>query len=170
MLTAEFGAASAKAGSMPATVLAMSGGGIQIDFDRTVLLQALLFMVLVVILKPLLFDPVIRVFEAREKRTEGARAEAREMQDEAGELLQRYERELNRIREVASEERERLRVETAKLEAEILLEGQRAAAQTLEDGRRQIKAEGQAVRFELGQAAERLAKQMAARVLGREVS
>jgi F-type H+-transporting ATPase subunit b len=166
-LTAEFGAVAART---PATVLAMSGGAIQIDFDRSVLVQALLFVALAVILKPLLFDPVLRLFEEREKRIDGARAEARQMQETAGELLRQYERELERVREVASEERERLRAETAVLEAEILAQAHEATAKILEDGHRQIETEISALRFELGQETERIARQMAASVLGREVN
>ena len=71
------------------------------DFDLTFVLQMLLFAALIVVLRPLLFEPVLRVFEERERRTEGARAEARQMQEEAGELLSRYEGELARVHEVA---------------------------------------------------------------------
>jgi F-type H+-transporting ATPase subunit b len=167
MLTAEFGAVAART---PATVLAMSGHAIWIDFDRSVLVQALVFVALAVILKPLLFDPVLRVFEERDKRIDGARAEARQMQETAGELLRQYEQQLQRVREVASEERERLRAETAELEAKILAQAHQATAKILEDGRRQIDNEVTALRFELGQQTERIAQQMAASVLGREVS
>ena len=169
MLTAELGAAAAKAGSMPATLIAMSAGGISIDFDRSVLLQMVVFLLLVVALKPLLFDPVLKVFEERERRNEGYRAEARRMQEEAGELLQRYERALDRVRQVASEERERIRVETAKLEAEILAEAQESTKRILEEGRREMEADVNAKRFELGKQSEKIASEMASRLLGREV-
>src|SRR6185503_15414388 len=98
----------------------MFGGAVTIDFARTFVVQMILFGFLILVLKPLLFDPVLKVFEEREKRTEGARAEAREMQEEAGELLTRYEKKMEQVNQVAAEERERIRTETAKLEAEIL--------------------------------------------------
>src|SRR3954453_8637843 len=62
------------------------------DFDLSFLLQMLVFASLIVVLRPLLFDPVLRVFEERERRTDGARDSARAMQEEAGALLSRYER------------------------------------------------------------------------------
>jgi F-type H+-transporting ATPase subunit b len=154
---------------MLTAVLAMSGGAINIDLDRTFLLQAVLFATLVVVLKPLLFDPVLKVFEERERRTEGARAEARELQTEAGELLQRYELSLERVRHAASQERDRMRAETVKLEAEILAEAHEAAARITEQGRARIATEMGALETELGQQAERIAREMAARVLGREM-
>jgi F-type H+-transporting ATPase subunit b len=171
MLTAQLGAAAAHASSLPAGMLAMSGGGVRIDIDLpSVAVQMVVFATLILLLKPLLFDPVLRVFEEREKRTDGARNEARRMQEEAGELLQQYERALDRVRQVASEERERLRAETAELEAEILQSAQQAVAQTLEEGRQRIEKETGTLRSELGRESERIAAEMAARVLGRELS
>ncbi len=146
-----------------------AGAGISIDLDLTFTLQMLLFAVLIVVLKPLLLDPVLRVFEERERRTDGAKAAAREMQQKAGELLQRYEAELVKVGKAAAEERDRMRVETARLEAEILTEARTAAAHVLEQGRTEIEQQVERIRFDLGRKSERLAREMAARALGREV-
>ncbi len=59
-------------------------GGVDIDIDRTALLMMAIFAVLVVLLKPLMFDPILQVFEEREKRTEGAKAEARAWESARG--------------------------------------------------------------------------------------
>src|SRR5882724_3169753 len=117
---------------------ATAGGGVPLDFDRTVLLQIVVFAVLIVVLKPLLFDPVLKVFALREERTEGARATARELQEKAGELLRKYEKELERVQQVAAEERELLRSETSKLEAEILRDAREVTARIVFDGRKRI--------------------------------
>lgn len=146
-----------------------AGAGIDVDFDKTFLLQMVLFGVLIVVLKPLMFDPVLRIFEQREKRTEGARAEAREMQEKAGELLQKYERELERVNQVAAEERERLRAETAKLEASIVNEAREVASRIAEEGREKIEAELGSLRQELARRSQQIARDLARRVLGREV-
>lgn len=148
---------------------AAMSGGISIDFDKTFVLQMLIFAALVPILKWALFDPILKVFEEREKRTDGARAEAREMQEEAGELLRRYEAELQKINRVASEERERLRAETTKLEAEILEEARQVVGRFVDEGRTQIEKEAQAIRFDLGRQSEQVSREIAERVLGREV-
>lgn len=143
--------------------------GVSIDFDRTFVLQMAVFAVLIVVLRPLLFDPVLSIFEQREKRTEGAKAEARDMQEEAGQLLREYERELERVGQVAAAERDRLRTETTRLEAEILHEARSVTTRMIDDGRRRIETEINAIRFDLGKQSERLARDIAARVLGREV-
>ncbi len=145
---------------------AMASGSVPLDFDRSVLLQVVVFAVLIVVLKPLLFDPVLKVFALREERTEGARAIARELQEKAGELLRKYEKELERVQRVAAEERELLRSETAKLEAEILREARDVTTRIVDDGRKKIEAEVNSIRVAVGAESEKVAQMIVDRVVG----
>jgi F-type H+-transporting ATPase subunit b len=165
-------ASSSLTHSLPLVASAASGGGgaINIDLDLTFTLQMLLFLVLIVALKPLLFDPVLKIFEERERRTDGARDDARAMQKRAGELLRRYEDELVRVNRTAAQERDRIRLETAKLEAEILGEARQSTSKIIDLGRAEIDKQVQEIRFELGRRSERLAHDIASRALGRELS
>jgi F-type H+-transporting ATPase subunit b len=163
--------ASSAVGALSEAVQAAAGNeAVTVDLDKSVLLQVVLFSLLVIILKFLLFDPVLRVFALREQRTEGAKGDARHLQERAGELLRRYELEVERINRVAAAERERLRAETVKLEAEILHEAREAAARIIADGRHRIEMEVNQIRFDLGRESERAARQVAALALGREVN
>lgn len=137
------------------------------DFDRTVVLQMLLFAGLMVVLRPLLFEPVLRVFEERERRTEGLRESARKMQQEAGELLRLYDVELLREHEVARQERERMRSETSRLEVELMAEARKNAKKVLSEGCARIDRERQKIAFDLGRNSERLAHGIVEAVLGR---
>lgn len=143
---------------------------IELEINAVFLAQFVLFGLFVSLLKPLLFDPLLRVFEEREKRTDGAKAEARQMDEEAGELLKKYEAELSRVRREAGVERERLRAETAKLEAKIMAEARAETATILADGKARIAEEVAQLRKELEQQKPALAAQIAGRVLGREVA
>jgi F-type H+-transporting ATPase subunit b len=158
-------------GALTEVILAAAASeAVSVDLDKSVLLQVALFSLLVIVLKFLLFDPVLRVFALREERTEGAKGDARHLQERAGELLRRYEAEIERINQVAAAERERLRAETAKLESEILREAREAAAKIVADGRHRIELEVNQISFELGRESERVARRVAALALGREVS
>ncbi len=179
MQIAEIGAGATKVFSIAASIIpgvslpdALGSlplaAGPTVDFDLTVMVQALVFLGLAWVLKPLLFDPMLRIFEERELRTDGARAEARELEERAGELLQRYEREYERVTRAASEERERIRGETSKLEAQILSEARDRATRQVDEGRRAIAGQLTALKAELEQQSTRLAKDMARAVLGRE--
>lgn len=151
------------------TLASAAASGVPLDLDLTFVAQMVIFSALMLVLKPLLFDPVLNLFEERERRTDGARQEARDMQSKAGELLRQYENELERVHRVAAEERDKVRLETAKLEGEILAEARAVAGKIVEDGRKKIEEQVRAIQFELGRDSERLARDIAARVLGREV-
>jgi F-type H+-transporting ATPase subunit b len=142
----------------PVLMLSAASGGVTVDFDYTVVFQMGIFVLLMFLLEPLLFQPVLRIFALREERTEGARAKARALEERAGELLKRYEKELERVHRVAAAERERLRQETTALEAEILHEAREATARIVEEGRRRIETEVSRVRFDLGREAEQLSR------------
>ncbi|WP_437676406.1 ATP synthase F0 subunit B [Sorangium sp. So ce131] len=146
-----------------------ASGAIAVDFDLTFIAQIALFSTFIVVLKPLLLDPLLRVFEERERRTDGAKREAREMDERAGELLTRYEAEIEKVRREAGVERERLRAETAKIEAQIMAEARNETARILEDGKAKIAAEVARMRAELAAAQPALAAEIAASMLGREV-
>lgn len=162
---------SAKVLFTPAVLASAASGGsaVPLDIDLTFTLQMLLFAVLIVVLKPLLFDPALKIFEERERRTDGARAEAREMQKRAGELLEKYEAELAKVGRTAAEERDKMRSETTRLENEIINQARDATAKILAEGRAQIADQVTKIRADLGRESERLAHQLAARALGREV-
>lgn len=146
-----------------------ASGDITVDVDLSFVAQCLLFTTFVVLLKPLLFDPLLKVFEERERRTEGAKVEARHMDERAGELLKKYEAELDTVRREAARERETLRAETARLEAKIMAEARAEAAEVLEAGKAKIRLEMQTLREELVRQRPELAAEIASRILGREV-
>jgi F-type H+-transporting ATPase subunit b len=147
-----------------------SGGAVNIDFDLTFVGQMVIFSALIIVLKPLLYDPVLALFAEREKRTDGAKADARAMQEKAGELLRKWEAELEKVQRAAAEERDKTRAETARLEAETMAEARKVAARIVDEGRAKIEQEVKAIRFDLGRTSASLAKDIAAQVLGREVN
>jgi F-type H+-transporting ATPase subunit b len=157
-------------GSLPQSLhSALFASPITLDADLSFLAQFALFTLFVALLKPLLFDPLLRVFEERERRTVGAKKEARAMDAEAGELLTRYEAELQRVRSEAGVERERLRSDAARLEAKIMSEAREESARILETGKERVAREVTELRRELEAMQPELAGQIASKLLEREV-
>jgi F-type H+-transporting ATPase subunit b len=146
-----------------------AAGAVDMDFDLTVVVQMAAFTVLVLVLKPLLFDPLIRLYEERDRRTEGAKLSARQMDERAGELLRRYDAEIEKVRRAAGEERERLLRDAQHLEAEIVEQARADVAKTLEDGRAAIARESASIRAELRVRSQQLARSIASSVLDREI-
>ena len=70
-----------------------------VDLDVTLVGQVVLFLVLLlVVLKPLLFEPMLKLFEEREKRIEGAKLQARKMDEASAGALSKYEAEMKKAR------------------------------------------------------------------------
>jgi F-type H+-transporting ATPase subunit b len=150
-------------------LLAAAPEAISVDFDSTFLVQFVLFSALTLILKPLLFDPMLKLFEERERRTDGAKAAARKIDEKSASALTKYETEMAKARAAANAEREAIRAEGVRREQEILGAVRATTAKTVEDGKRAAAAEALRVRLALKGEAANLARDVASRVLGREV-
>lgn len=143
---------------------------IELEISAVFLAQLLLFLLFISLLKPMLFDPLLRVFEEREKRSVGARKEAAELDAEAAELEKRYKAEDVKMRQEAEVERDRLRAETTRLEAKIMAEARTETTKIIEEGKAKIAAEVTQLRKDLEAQKPDLARQIAARILDREVA
>jgi F-type H+-transporting ATPase subunit b len=142
---------------------------INVDVDLTFVVQLALFVVLTLILKPVLFDPMLKLFEERERRIDGAKLQARKTDEKSAEALTKYETEMSKARNTANAERDRIRLEGLKKEREILAAVRAATTKAIEDGKRAVQAEGEQARAALKAEAPAMARDLAARVLGREV-
>jgi F-type H+-transporting ATPase subunit b len=151
------------------SMMAASGGGVVVDLDITVLGQVVLFLVLLVVLKPLLFEPMLKLFEEREKRIEGAKLQARKMDEASAGALTKYEAEMHQARAAGNAEREKLRLLGTKEENEILGKVRASTSATLDEGRKRLATEVGDVRRALRTESTSLGRQLAARVLGHEV-
>jgi len=143
---------------------------VNVDFHPyLVVFQIGLFVVLMLVLKPMLFDPMMALFQAREERIDGAKKQAREIDQKSANALSTYEAEMAKARASANAERDKLRAEGMKMENEILAKVRAATAQALEEGKKKAHDEAQKVRATLQGESPALAKDLASRVLGREV-
>jgi F-type H+-transporting ATPase subunit b len=142
---------------------------ITVDVDWTFLVQVVLFIGLTLILKPVLFDPMLKLFEEREKRIDGAKLKARRIDEKSVTALTKYEGEMAKARSAGGVERDRIRLEAMKREQEILAAVRAVAAKTLEDGQRAAQADADRARATLKNDATTMARDLASRVLGREV-
>ncbi len=153
-----------------ALALVGSGGGVTVDFDKTLLVQVALFVALWLILKPLLFDPMLKLFEEREKRIEGAITEARNIDLKSVAAKTKYDDAVGKARAEGAAARDKLRAEGLKTESELLGQARLEGQAKLEAGRKQAQEELAKAREQLSAERQKLARELAARVLGREVN
>lgn len=151
-------------------ISAFAEGGVNVDLDASFVVQIVLFVVLLLILKPVLFDPMMRLFEEREERIDRTIEKARKTDEASAKALSKYEAILAKAREAGSAERDQLRAQGAKKEAEVTAAVRAQTAATLEQGRAAIAQEAKEARAKLQLEAAGLGRAIASRVLGREVA
>jgi F-type H+-transporting ATPase subunit b len=149
-----------------------AGGGIEILPDWTGLLPILLvlFALLIFPVNRLIFVPLFRVLDEREQRIDGARARALQVDGEAEQVLSRYADAVAQARAEAAGER-KTRLDGARAEEKQETSGARAAAEAeIDRARGELDAALEQARRGLRPEAEALAREAAARILGRELS
>ncbi|MBW2465395.1 MAG: ATP synthase F0 subunit B, partial [Deltaproteobacteria bacterium] len=97
----------------------LSGGSI-LDLDGTIFVQLAIFFIAFFILRELVFKPMMTLFDAREEAIDGARKEAKAMEQEALDKGVTFDEEMRKVRLEAGEERDKLRGEGQRLEREML--------------------------------------------------
>lgn len=145
-------------------------GGVNLDFDATLLVQVGFIVVLWLVLKPLLFDPMLRLFEEREKRIEGNIKKARRIDEKSAEANAQYEEAVAKGRAEGAAERERLRAASVRKEGELLTKIRGETQSRVDTARAETDKELATTRAELVPHTQTIARDLAKRVLGREVN
>jgi F-type H+-transporting ATPase subunit b len=139
-------------GMVPTAALAAEGGGGLINLDRSIIIQAINFLLLLIILGKLLYKPLLGKMEERTQairksldEAQAARAEAQREREEHAAKLQAAYAEAQAIRAAAlkeaGEEQRRL-VEAARAEASRLVESARnEMAQEVTRARQDLRQE-----------------------------
>jgi F-type H+-transporting ATPase subunit b len=141
-----------------------------IDLDLTAVVQFVLFLILWLITNKLLFQPYLALRARRRAGIEGARAEAERMTAEADAKLAEYEKQLAVARNRAAEESRKVREAAAQHEREVTDKARASTQESIDEAQSKMRAETEAARAQLLPQANQIARQMASRLLGREVS
>lgn len=146
----------------------LSGGSI-IDLDGTVFVQLAMFFAAFGILYVLVFKPMVAVLEAREQAIDGAKDEAKHLDLEVRAKQEAFEEELRKVRSASGEERDRLRAEGQELERTLLDTVRNETTTLISETKERLGHEARAARAELAGKKADLAREIASKVIGREV-
>lgn len=141
---------------------------INVDFSLAV--QIVLFLILWSILRRVLFGPVGRLMAERDRRTEGAQAEARSMLEEGKDLQERYDAAIAKARAEGEAIKAEIRDEALKARNVMLSQGRDAATEKIQEIREEVRKELEEARRVASANADALAQQMAEKVLGRTLN
>ena len=154
--------------SVPLGVL-LSGGSV-IDLDGTLFIQLGIFFVAFLILKTLVFGPVMKLFDEREAAIGGARAQAEEMQTGARDKRDHFEGELRKVRQAATVAREKLRADGRVLARELTEKARAQSVETLAAAKTRLEGEAALARQKARAEVPALARQIAEKLLDRSVN
>jgi F-type H+-transporting ATPase subunit b len=152
------------------TIVTIASGHPLIDIDGTVFVQFALFLVLMFVANKLMFQPYLALRERRKAGIEGARAEAERMTAQADAKLADYEKQLASARSRANEEGRKVRTEATAHEKDVTDKARAEAQKAIDEATAKMKAETEAARLQLLPQANVLAKQIASKLLRREVA
>ncbi len=136
-----------------------------VDVDKTIFVQLAIFLVLIVLLKVILYDPFLKLEETREEATTGARETAAKVRVQCRTLEKDIEEKINDAR-----------LQGTQLRDELKAAGQRVADEQVQDTRTktdesvraelmELKAAESGARAVLSTEARRLADLAADRIL-----
>lgn len=151
-------------------MLTLASEGALIDVDSTLLIQFVLFAFMGLVATKLLFRPYLKMREERAAGIEGARDDAERMQAEAAARLADYEDKLAAARGRAAEEQRSIRSEASAHEAEVTGKARAEAQAAITAAKAKVDTEVASARADLMPRADELAREMASKLLGREVA
>jgi F-type H+-transporting ATPase subunit b len=141
-----------------------------IDLNLTVIFQLAVVLSLMVILSQIAFKPFLSLLQARKERIEGAEKRARELQQQAEELIERYREAISAAQAQGATIREEIRQESLAKEMEILQQAMEEANQVIKEMKMKIAEETGLARRDLRLQAQNLSREITARILGRDLS
>lgn len=160
-------------GKLMKSIVLLAAGAVHnpplIDIDWTVLVQLGLFLLLYLILRSLVFLPYLRMRKEQTARSEGAR-------ETATQLDQSYDYRLIQCEARVDEAKRAIAAEIAKERASFAADMQKQlqsarqqADEKLQRARFQLEERAPAAALSLRTRAEQLGREMATRILGREI-
>lgn len=140
-----------------------------ISLDLTLVFQIIGFFVLLVVLNRFLYRPVQRILEERDEKIAGSLKKAAQAEKDVAEGLVSYEKKLKEAAVKGNEERARIRQEGVEKEKVVLEAARSEAARELSSIRTEIESSKKSAIAGLGAEAKTLAREIAGKVLERNV-
>lgn len=150
--------------------LLFGAGGVSIAPNLSIVFQTLFFVASFLVLKRVMFPPVLRVILEREKKIEQAHKELLRQDEEGQQMEQEYSDKIREARLQAQEIHNEARKEASAKEHSILAEAQEQSAQLQSKNSTELGEQRQAVVAKLDQDSEAMAQDIASKLLGRSIS
>jgi F-type H+-transporting ATPase subunit b len=140
-----------------------------IDIDKTLLIQIINFLVLLIALNFILFKPIRKVMQEREQGISGAFGDAKAAQDRMQGLMDSYNTSLAEAKQKATTSYNTMYQQGLDAQRDTIAAERAKAGEALDKARAEIAAASTAARADLRKEAERLSQEITVKMLGRAV-
>ena len=155
---------------LPLVSLAAANAHPIIDLDSTVFVQLAIFVVTALVLSKYLFKPYLAIVAQRGAGMEGARDEARRLDEEAQARLADYDARMAAAKSHASAERGKLQSAAVVRDREISEAARASTHGALEVARAKLAKDAAETRAQLEPRAQEIARGIFKKILGREAA
>ena len=140
-----------------------------LSFDKTLVVEFFIFIIAIIILNKLLFNPLVALRYRREDLTVGKMDEARELNNDVEKKIEEYQNRLHDAREEAYEKKAEIRKEAQQSAEKIISDARVEADRQLEEYKKELHSHIEEIKQKIKPEINILAKDIATRVLGRGV-
>lgn len=141
-----------------------------IELNSTLLYQIVGFFALYFVLNALLYKPVLKILEEREKNIAGRKKEALELEAGLQKRMADYEKRLKDAKAKAQEERHRIRQQGIDKEREILENARRDSQDSLAQAKAKLEQDVKVALISLKQESKIISKDIAGKILERKAA
>ena len=141
-----------------------------ISLDLSLVYQIVLFLALWFVLSKVLFRPYLKLLEEREGKTAGARNETADLEREGARLKAQYEEQVAQAQAAGGRAKESIVQEARQRREQVLSQARQEATATLEHARREVASQMARERQLAAAEVAMVARQMASKILGRNIA
>jgi F-type H+-transporting ATPase subunit b len=140
-----------------------------VELNYTVWIQMANFLALILVLNFLLYRPVLKIIEKRNKKIEESREEVRSLDETIERKMVQYEEKIRQARTEAALQRDAVKAEGTEQSKEMIGTVRDEISKKLEGFKAQLQKETDAARDVLREQTKAIAAEVSEKVLGRGV-
>jgi F-type H+-transporting ATPase subunit b len=141
-----------------------------ISLDSSVVYQVVLFLVLWLVLSKVLFRPYLKLLEERESKTAGALHDTAELERQGARLKTQYEERIAQAQAAGGGAKEAILQEARQRREQVLSQARQEATTMLELVRQEVESQMGKERQLAAAEVATVARQMASKILGRDLA
>ncbi len=140
-----------------------------IDLNLTLIIQLVIVLSLMGILTQIVFKPFMTILEERKNRIEDAEKKAKDLQQQADELIERYREAIAAAQAQGAGIRDEIRKISLAEEMSILQNAMDEANRVIQEVKKKIAQDAKAAQADLRYQAQNLSRAITEKILGRSV-